>query len=151
MTRAVPAAALDLIKRFEGFRARPYLCPAKVPTIGYGSTHYEDGHKVTLKDAPVDNIKASNMLNVEALRCGVAVLKLVNTPLTPNQYGALVSFVYNLGSGRLQASTLRRKLNRRDYDGAAREFSKWVFAGKRKLQGLLVRRKAERALFERSS
>jgi lysozyme len=145
--RSIMQTALDLIKRFEGFRARPYLCPAKIPTIGYGSTHYEDGHKVTLKDAPVDNIKASNMLNVEALRCGVAVMKLVNVPLTDGQYGALVSFVYNLGSGRLQASTLRRKLNRRDYNGAAREFSKWCYGGGRKLKGLELRRKAETNLF----
>ena len=147
--RSVPLAALDLIKLFEGFRARPYRCPAGIPTIGYGSTHYPDGTKVTMQDAPVTSLRASQMLASESLRCGVAVLKLVNKPLTANQYGALVSFVYNLGSGRLQASTMRRKLNRGDYAGAAREFGKWVFAGKARLKGLVIRRAAERALFER--
>lgn len=149
MTRAVPDAALDLIKHFEGFRAAPYLCPAGIPTIGYGSTHYPDSTKVTMRDAPVTTIRASQMLTAEAQRCGDAVLKLVTVPLTDGQYGALVSFVYNLGSGRLQASTLRRKLNRSDYAGAAQEFDKWVFAGKRKLQGLVMRRQAERLLFVR--
>ena len=77
-----------------------------------------------------------------------AVGRLVTVSLSENQFGALVSFTYNLGSDNLKASTLRQKLNRGDYRGAAGEFPKWRRAGGRVLKGLVRRRAAERALFE---
>lgn len=149
MIRQVPDSAIELIAHFEGFRSRPYYCPAGIATIGYGSTRYKDGTPVTINDYAISKSKAMDMLLHDVNRFGSSVLKLISVPLTDNQYGALVSFVYNLGSARLQASTLRKKLNRRDYEGAAREFGKWVFAGKKKLAGLVTRREAERRLFER--
>ena len=75
------------------------------------------------------------------------VLKQTKVPLTDNQFDALCSFVFNLGSGAFQSSTLRRRLNRGDYEGAANEFPRWVFAGGRKLKGLIKRRSDERLLF----
>jgi lysozyme len=76
-----------------------------------------------------------------------AVDRLIKVPLTQGQYDSLVSFSFNLGSGALQSSTLRRKLNRSEYESAADEFPKWVFAGGRKLKGLIRRRYAERELY----
>jgi lysozyme len=149
--RPVPTSATEVIKQFEGFRSRPYLCPAKVPTIGYGTTHYKDGRPVRLSDAPVTKLQASDMLLAEAYRCGKSVLRLISVPLTDGEYAALISFVYNLGSGRLEASTLRARLNRGDYDGAAEQFEKWVYAGGEKLSGLVLRRKAEQDLFLQSA
>jgi GH24 family phage-related lysozyme (muramidase) len=77
----------------------------------------------------------------------VAVSRLITVPLNQNQFDALVSFVFNLGSGALQCSTLRRRLNAGAYLEAADEFPKWVYAGGRKLKGLVRRREAERILF----
>lgn len=145
--RQIPDKAIELVKRFEGFSSKPYLCPAGIPTIGYGSTFYRNGAKVKMSDTTIDKITATDMLLAEMNRCGAKVLKLSRVPLTDGQFGALASFVYNLGSGRLQASTLLRKLNRGDYDGAALEFRKWCFAGKKKLPGLVLRRNAEMQLF----
>ena len=76
-----------------------------------------------------------------------AVLRLITVPLSDGQFDALVSFTFNLGSGALQRSTLRRKVNRQEYEDAALEFGKWVWAGGRRLKGLINRRKAEAALF----
>jgi lysozyme len=76
-----------------------------------------------------------------------ALFRLVQVPLTQGQVDALVSFIFNLGTARFRASTLRMKLNRREYDAAAREFPKWVFAGGVKLPGLIRRRQEEMAVF----
>lgn len=147
--RAVPQVALDLIKHYEGFSAKPYLCPAGIPTIGYGSTYYRNGKPVTMKDPAISRIDASVLLLVCAFQYQKKVLQMVKVPLKDNQLAALVSFAYNLGTGRLKASTLLRKLNRGDYVGAANEFPKWCFAGKKKLKGLELRRQSERQLFLR--
>ena len=78
-----------------------------------------------------------------------AVLRLIHVPLTNNQFSALVSFTYNVGSGNLASSTLRQKLNRQEYDAAADEFPKWRRAAGKILKGLVLRRKEEQALFQR--
>ncbi|MBN8542806.1 MAG: lysozyme [Alphaproteobacteria bacterium] len=80
-----------------------------------------------------------------------AVMRLIHVPLTQNQFDALVSFTFNLGSGALQRSTLRRKINRGEHEAAAREFSKWVFAGGKRLSGLVRRRQAEGKLYMKNS
>jgi lysozyme len=77
----------------------------------------------------------------------VKITQLVKVPVTQNQFSALCSFVYNVGSGAFQRSTARMKLNRSDYDGCADEFLRWKYAGKKAIPGLLRRRKAERELF----
>jgi len=141
------AEALAIIKHFEGFRSHPYLCPAGVWTIGYGSTFTPDGTPVTKDTPPIDEAAAEAWSYASLADTERQVIALVNVPLTENQFGALVSFTYNLGSGRLQSSTLRAKLNRGDYEGAAGEFWKWRRGGGRILPGLVARRAAEVALF----
>lgn len=139
---------LNLIKKFEGFSSHPYLCPAKVPTIGYGNTFYQDGTKVTLNDKDISESEASKLLEFIANKnFGRFIDIAVKVPLTQNQFDALVSFAYNLGNGNLENSTLLRKLNDGDYDGAANEFEKWNKAGGKVLSGLVKRRLAEKELF----
>jgi len=137
--------ARDLCKQFEGFKSRPYLCPAKVPTIGYGSTYYSTGVKVTLEDPPISEEEASKLLLHELYNNYLpAVLrscpKLVNHEKRLN---AIVDFAYNLGSGRLQTSTLRRKVNDEDWDGAKEQLMLWTKGGGKVLKGLYLRRQAE--------
>jgi lysozyme len=140
-------AGLEIIKMFEGFRSEPYLCPAGVATIGFGSTRGVDGNRVTLEHGAISRDEAEEMLAHDLQNVEKSVGRLIRVPLTQNQFDALVSFTYNLGSGRLQSSTLRSKLNREDYEGAADEFPKWVKAGGRVLPGLVKRRVVERRIF----
>ena len=136
-----------IIKQYEGFRAKPYLCPAGVPTIGYGATYYADGRKVTLKDAPISEADADNLLDKMLGKYEDAVNRYVQVPITQNQFDALVSFCYNLGQEALRKSTLLKKLNNKDYKGAADAFLNWVYASGKKLQGLVNRRTDEHKLF----
>lgn len=135
--------AKELIKHFEGLRLESYRCPAGIPTIGWGHTS-----GVIMGDK-INEKLAEQFLDYDYTRAASAVDTLVKVPLTTNQREALISFVFNLGKGKLMGSTLLRKLNSGDYYSAAREFDKWVFAGGVKLNGLIARRKAERELFER--
>jgi len=147
--------ATELCKLFEGFRAKPYLCPAGIPTIGYGSTYYADGRKVSMSDPPITEPEAKKLLVHELKETyaqGVIRLcpQLYSKSLAENQWGrfnALVDFCYNLGVGRLQTSTLRRKVNAGDWEGAKEQLLLWNKAGGRILPGLDKRRKAEIALF----
>ena len=141
------AKGLDLIKSFEGFSARPYLCPAGVPTIGYGATYYPDGRRVTMQDRPVSESDASAMLRAMLASYEAGIARYVQVPLTQGQYDALVSFAYNLGLSALKGSTLLRLVNARDYAGAAAQFVRWNRAGGKVLPGLTRRREAERVMF----
>ena len=140
-------SGLEIIKMFEGFRSEPYLCPAGVATIGFGSTRGIDGNRVTLGHSAINRDEAEEMLAHDLQNVEKSVGRLIRVALTQNQFDALVSFTYNLGSGRLQSSTLRSKLNREDYAGAADQFQKWVMAGNKRLSGLVKRRFVERKLF----
>ncbi len=143
---ATSARGVQLIKHFEGFAARPYLCPAHYWTVGYGHviTKAEKGMFTT----PLDEAAATELLMRDLVRFEQAVRRLIKVSLNQQQFDALVSFTFNLGGGALQRSTLRQKLNRRDYSGAAGEFRKWIWAGGRKLPGLVRRRDAEKLLFQ---
>ena len=138
-------AAEGLCRVFEGFRSKPYLCPAGVPTIGYGSTYYADGRKVTLQDGPIGESEARGLLLHELQHTyapGVARL----CPVLLNheaKFNAIVDFCYNLGVGRLQTSTLRRKINAQDWEGAKEQLMLWTRGGGKVLPGLLKRRQAE--------
>ena len=142
--------ATELCKQFEGFRAKPYLCPAGIPTIGYGSTYYSDGRKVTLQDTPIDESDAEKLLMHElektylqgVLRCCPGL------GADEKRLNAIVDFAYNLGVGRLQTSTLRRKLNEQNWEEAAKEILRWNRANGRVLAGLARRREAESKLLE---
>jgi lysozyme len=140
--------ARELCKRFEGFRAKPYICPAGVPTIGYGATYYPDGRRVTMADPPISQADAEALLDTQLRQEFLpAVLRLCPSLIAyPAALNATVDFAFNLGVGRLQTSTLRRRLNAKDWPGAAEQLRRWVRGGGKVLPGLVRRREAEAAL-----
>ena len=141
---------LDLIKEFESFRAKPYLCPSQKATIGFGSTYYPDGKKVTLQDKEITEEKAFEILEYIANKdFGSNINKVVKVPLNQNQFDALISFAYNVGNANFNWSTLLKKLNKSDYIGASNEFLRWNYSNGKVLNGLTKRRKAEKALFDK--
>jgi len=138
--------AAALCRVFEGLYLSPYLCPAAVPTIGYGTTRYEDGVRVTLADPPITKKRAEALLYHELkTECMPRVMRLCSNlgAWGPGAVGAIVDFVYNLGSGNLASSTLRRKILADDKEAAKYELSRWVRGGGRVLPGLVKRRAAE--------
>ena len=140
--------AAALCKQFEGYRGKPYLCPAGVPTIGYGNTYYADGRKVALTDAPMSEPDAAALLLQELHHTYLpGVLRQCPILLTDERKcNAIVDFVYNLGLGRLQTSTLKRKINASDWNAAQEQLMLWTKGGGRVLPGLVKRRSAESAL-----
>jgi lysozyme len=139
---------LQIIRKSEGFRAKPYHCPAGIPTIGYGSTRYADGTPVKMTDPPISEDKAEEIMRGTLGQYEDAVNRYVTVPINQNQFDALVDFAYNAGAQNLRTSTLLKLLNQGDYAGAASQFGKWVYGGGEKLDGLVTRRDSERALFE---
>ena len=138
---------IEVIKHFDGFHSKVYLCPAGIPTIGYGSTRGKDGKRLRRNAAHITEAEGEELLKRDISSAEKAIKRLVKVELNENEFSALCSFVYNLGSGNLQSSTLRAKLNRGDYEGAANEFPKWRRAGGKILKGLVLRREMERKLF----
>ena len=136
-----------MINTFEGLELNPYLCPAGVPTIGIGMTHYPDGKTVTMKDHAITELQANILLGAVLIHYANAVTRYVKVTITQNQFDALVDFAYNLGNSALLGSTLLKKLNVRDYNGAAEQFLVWTHAGGVISAGLERRRMAERTLF----
>jgi lysozyme len=132
-----------LIRRFEGCRLMPYYCPAGVLTCGWGST----GPDVVPGRAWTQEY-ADKRLALDAAKFARATRALCPF-LDGDQLCAIADFAYNLGTGRLKSSTLRRKLNAGDIEGAANELRKWVYGGGKKLPGLVLRREAERSLLLR--
>lgn len=140
--------AIELIKMAEGFKSQPYLCPAKVPTIGYGSTRYADNTPVKMSDKPITVAQAEELLLATlAKEYEPAVNRYVRVVINQNQFDALVSFVYNLGIQALRTSTLLRLVNENKFIAASSEFKKWIWANGKKLPGLIIRRERERLLF----
>jgi lysozyme len=150
--------ATELCKRFEGLHRvgtdgliYPYICPAGVPTQGYGTVYRPDGHKVSMDDPPVTRETAEQWLKVELLHTyapGVVrncpgLLPLALLEQDWGKFNAIVDFAYNLGVGRLQTSTLRRKINAQDWEGAKEQLMLWTRGGGRVLPGLVRRRQAE--------
>lgn len=141
---------IGLVKHFEGFHrvvsrsepvyAAPYICPAGFWTIGFGSLCRQDHPPITVEQAEAK-------LDWDLGLARGAVLKLISTPLTQNQYDALTSWTFNLGHARLRGSTLRAIINRGELDHVPDELRKWVYGGGRKLPGLIARREAEAALW----
>jgi len=147
---SVPKAAVELAKRFEGFqrvpkvdpgRAYPYVCPAGYWTIGYGHLCQPDHTSISEAQAKVYLAHDLQTALAATLRyCPV----LQSQP--ESRLAAIVDFTFNLGAGRLQTSTLRRRINQMLWDSAARELSKWIHGGGKVLPGLVARREAEIAL-----
>lgn len=145
-------SAVDLVKHFEGCKLTAYLCPAGVWTIGYGHTGSVDGVKVG-PGMTITQEKAEELLNKELESFGATVDNMVSVPLTPNQRAALTSFAYNVGPNAFRESTLRRKLNSGDYEGAKEQFMVWTKhkdknGNKVDSAGLIRRRRAEATYFD---
>lgn len=145
----VSDAGIELIKSFEGFRANAYPDPksgGEPWTVGYGTTKFPSGRPVKKGDY-VTPAQAEMYLREDVKKFANYVDALVTVPLKQCQYDALVSFVYNLGATNFRKSTLLKKLNAKDYKGAADEFLRWVSPGSSVEAGLRRRRTAERAMF----
>ncbi len=141
------AVAMALMRRFEGLYLTAYLCPAGVPTIGYGATYYEDGTRVTLLDLAINRERAEALL-IWMVRTVYLpqVMRLCPGIDNPNRLAALIDFAFNLGSSNLKNSTLRRKINAGAWDAVPGELRKWVMAAGRRMRGLVIRREAESVL-----
>ena len=148
----VPQAAIELAKRFEGFhrvaradpsRAQPYICPAGYWTIGYG-------HLCEPTHPPITEVEAENYLASDLQTALAATLRYCPVLATEpeGRLAAIVDFTFNLGAGRLQTSTLRRRINQRDWTAACQELRRWVYGGGKVLPGLVARRAAECALLK---
>ena len=144
----VPQAAIDLAKRFEGFERKakrgieitavPYICPAGYWTIGYG-------HLCDPKHPPITEAEAAVYLARDLQTALAATLRYCPVLATEpeGRLAAIVDFTFNLGAGRLQTSTLRRRVNQRDWFAVAQELRRWVYGGGKVLPGLAIRRHAE--------
>ena len=153
---AVPQAAIDLAKRFEGFERKakrgieitavPYVCPAGFWTIGYG-------HLCDPKHPPITEAEAEVYLVRDLRSALTATLRYCPVLATEpeNKLAAIVDFTFNLGAGRLQTSTLRRRVNQRDWGSAGQELRRWVYGGGKVLPGLVTRREAEVAWLLRNA
>ena len=135
-------AGFDLVRRSEGCRLTAYRDIVGVLTVGYGHTGSD-----VVEGMTITQDQADQMLRYDCQFSEMAVKRLVAVELNQEQYDALVDFVFNCGVGAFQKSTLLRRLNRGDYDGAAEEFPKWNQAGGVVVQGLVKRRRAEQQLF----
>jgi lysozyme len=147
-------AAILLAKHFEGLRdgdksrpgLQPYLCPAKVATIGWGSTFYKDGRRVTMEDPGISIEEAEDLLGWRLEKDHKGVYRLIKVRLNLGQLIALGDFAYNCGLGALQSSTLRQRVNREDPD-AADSFFSYIRSKGQILPGLVERRRIEAMLF----
>jgi lysozyme len=144
----VPQAAVELAKRFEGFhrvpkndplrRAHPYICPAGFWTVGFGHLCKPDHPPITEMEAEVYLAQDLTTALTATLRyCPVLATE------SDSRLAAIVDFTFNLGAGRLQTSTLRRRVNQRDWANAGQELRRWVYGGGKVLPGLVKRREAE--------
>lgn len=150
----IEKAGIQLIKKWEGFKSKPYLCSAGVPSIGYGSTYYRNGTKVTLKDKAITEPEANSlMIDILDRDFVPKIDKLVHVEIGQKMFDALCAFAYNVGIGGFTDSTLLKKVNSLDFAGASAEFPKWNKAKNKDgtkvaVQGLTNRRADERKLFD---
>ncbi|MBA3059152.1 MAG: lysozyme [Gammaproteobacteria bacterium] len=150
-----PQAAVDLAKRFEGFHrvaradpllAHPYICPAGYWTIGYG--HLCDPKHPLITEGEAEVYLASDLQTALAATLRYCPV-LVTEP--EERLAAIVDFTFNLGAGRLQTSTLRRRVTQRDWIAASQELRRWIYGGGKVLPGLVTRREAEATLLIRNT
>lgn len=149
MKKKINKLGINLIKRWEGFESKPYLCPAGVPTIGYGATYYPDNYKaVKLTDKPINESYATILLEDMLDSYERGVNRYVTSNINENQFSALVSFAYNCGLGALKSSTLLKRVNANpNDDNISYQFNRWNKAGGRVLKGLTKRRIDEDKLY----
>lgn len=142
-------ATIDLIKEFEGFRAKAYLDPVGILTIGYGTTAAAG---VGIKPAlgmTITEAQAVGYLMAAVDKFAAQIAPKITMPINENEFGAFVSLAYNIGPGAFGKSSTLRKFNAGDKQGAANSILLWNKAGSKVLPGLVRRREAERALFLR--
>jgi lysozyme len=145
--------ACNLAKEFEGFRPSPYICPAGIPTIGYGCTRYSDGARITMQDCSIDETQAETMLRdamSKALQSALVICPNL-AEQTQERQAAIADFVYNLGAARLMSSTLKAKILADEWDEVPAQLMRWVYAGAVILDGLKKRRAAEAALITQTA
>lgn len=143
----VNKSGIDLMHQFEGCKLTAYLCPAKVWTIGWGNTFYEDKSKVKQGDV-ITQERANELFQNIVNEFASGVKKLLAKDINENQFSALVCFAYNVGTGNLKQSTLLRKVNNNPFDVTiSNEFMRWNKASGKVLNGLTRRRKAESELY----
>jgi lysozyme len=141
-------ATIELLKSFEGLKLEPYLDSAGIPTIGWGTIMYPNGVSVTMDDPTITEDQAQQYFEFEVGKKTASIEQMVTVDVNDNEYGALVSFAYNLGLGSLHGSTLLKLLNSgQDRNVVADQFLRWNKAGGVEVAGLTRRRQAERALF----
>jgi len=137
-----------LICEFEGLKLKPYLCSAKVPTIGYGNTYYPNGVKVTMQDKAITKEYAFEIFKDIADKFASKVDALVKSEVNQHQFNSIVSFAYNVGVNALKVSTLLVKVNKNPNDATIRtEFLKWNKASGKVIDGLTNRRTKEANLY----
>jgi len=139
----------ELAKPFEGLRLKAYHDPVGYPTQGYGRLLSRTPWAPLEGYPDIDEHTAEEWLKADMARAVRAAIRLCPGAESPAQLAALADFAFNCGGGNLQVSTLRKKVNRGDFGGAAQEFQKWVFARGVKLPGLVRRRRAESEVFAR--
>ena len=136
-----PLIAASLLKEFEGLRLEAYLCPAGVPTIGYGHTRGDQlGTRISAE-------QADQLLTVDLERVRLQLMQSVKVPVSEGQFKALLSFAYNVGAAAVKDSTLLKYVNAGKFEAAEREFSRWVYSKGERLPGLERRRKREAEVF----
>jgi lysozyme len=138
----------DLIKHYEGCELEAYLCPAKIPTIGYGNTFYADGKPVKLGDK-ITKQQADELLPAIVQKFAISVANAIKTNVSQHQFDAMVSLAYNIGIGNFTKSTLLGLVNKKASDiQVANEFMKWNKSNGKILEGLNKRRKSEAELYK---
>lgn len=144
--------AAEVIKDFEGYSSKPYLCPSGIPTIGYGNTMYANGERVTMDDPEIDKAEAENMLLDTIKTVEKQVNNVLEVKLKAHQLAALISFTYNVGIGNFSNSTLLAWVNSNpDFPRIPEQFRRWNKGGGKVLKGLVRRREAEIELWEGTS
>ena len=140
--------AASICRRFEGLYLKPYLCPAGVPTIGYGATFYQDGKKVSLRDKPITREQAEDLLMYHLKQYFLKeVLLLCYTLDTESKTASILDFAFNVGLGNLKVSTLRKRILSKNWEGVPNQLMRWNKANGKVLKGLTLRREAEKVLF----
>lgn len=141
--RKIPQPAIDIVKRFEGCELKPYMDVGGKKTIGWG-------HCGPDVDGEITQQQADDLLETDISKVGKQVLDLVKVPLSDNQFSALISFTFNLGVEKLKKSTLLNRLNLGLYSSVPGELLKWTHVNGTQVQGLMNRRVAEAALWDRA-
>ena len=142
---SITERGVELIKSFEGFSPRIYRCAGGWLTVGYG--HIVKHNEIAEFSNGIDGSTAMKLLMQDIKVAERAVMALISVPLTECQFDSLTSFTFNLGAGSLQRSSMRQQINREEHENVPRELMKWVFAGGKKLKGLVLRRSAEGQLY----